>query len=108
MYESEPYASLVDIITASQLVENVIHAPDVATATNQLRIAMTWLQHAYNYFVTARMPHYQARTQQTINTLNSIINQLQTTSNLNTFQNNVIYGFMGVLSALYKEVNSTL
>lgn len=41
-----------------------------------------------------------------MNTLANVINQLQTTSNLKTFQDNVIYGFMGVLSSLYKEINS--
>lgn len=104
--EPEPYASLVDVTTASQFVENAIHAPDVATATNQLNMAMTWLQHAYNYFVTAQMPAFQARTQQVMNVLANIINQLQTTSNLKMFQDNVMYGFMGVLAALYKDINT--
>jgi hypothetical protein len=102
--EPEPFASLTDVITAAQLVENAIHAADIASATNYLNSAMLWLQHAYDYFGTANCQLLQQQTMQAMNTLRGVITNLQSTTQLKTFQANTIYGYMGILSALYNQL----
>lgn len=105
-FEPEPYASSIDVLTASQEVEKAIHSPNRTSTVKYLNSAMTWLQHAYDYFSTAKLYAYQSRTEQVMTLLNNIITRVKSASNLSAFQNNVIYGYMGVLSSLYKDIQN--
>lgn len=105
--EPESFTNRTDILNAAQQIQNAIYAPDLTSTTFYLNTALTQLQNAQNYFVSAGLTNLQARTQQVINVLTNIINQLQVAPNLAVFQNSVLYGFQGVISALRDQHNNS-
>jgi hypothetical protein len=111
----EPFASKIDLITAGQYMETAIHSPDVATTRQAINNAITYIQYARNYWLTAMGTHQFCN-----NTLRSLrdqsqsfINQLQsisvglTSTNLKSQQENNLYNQMGTLGAIYNK-NETL
>lgn len=104
--EPEPFASLIDVITASQSLEVAIHAKGRGDTLAALNNAQKYLDFAKHYFETANIPTMVARVQNVITELDTLIQKTkQTSSNqFSKFQEQTLYGFMGVLAALYRDI----
>jgi hypothetical protein len=103
----EPFASMIDVLTAAQKVEDAIHAEDKSETEKYLKEAKAFLQYAHAYLETYHSPEAETVTK-VINQLNELISE---TSNipsvkLGTFQQQELYAFQGVLSSLYSGVSS--
>lgn len=106
--QPEPYASSIDIITASQKIEEAIHASNIKEMQNYMNQAKKYLQYAQNYFKTAGladMVDYAGRVIDTLDTLGAESTVLRR-KNLQQFQEQRLYGYMGILSAFYKRTNA--
>lgn len=103
----EPFASMIDVLTAAQEMEKAIHAKNKNSTEKYLRRAKTYLQYAHDYLETYHSPE-AATVSQVINQLNELISQTGNipSAKLGTFQQQEIYGFQGVLSALYARISS--
>ncbi len=107
--QPEPFASLVDVITAAQILENAIHAPNSATTAAYLVNVSQNIKYAHDYVTSANLTELITRTTNIINYINqTLIPQANATnsSTLSTFQKNTLYGFQGVLSRLYYDLNA--
>ena len=96
------WASLTDVMTASQLVEDAIHAPTVATTSAFLLEANKNLGYALNYLTSAgTYPGLIAKVNNTISLLTQLRSMITPSADLATLQKGYIYNFMGCLSDLY-------
>jgi hypothetical protein len=103
----EPFASMIDVLTAAQQVENAIHANDKSETEKYLREAKTFLQYAHAYLETYQSPDAETVTK-VIDQLNELISKTNNipSAKLGTFQQQELYAFQGVLSSLYSKITS--
>lgn len=104
----EPFASLTDISVAAQYLEKSIHAPDRNKMENNLAVVLKYLQYARSYLKTAHLTHLVTQINQVISDFNHLLDQGKKISNKHrkSFQENNLYGFMGVLSALERNIQN--
>jgi len=114
-HSPEPWASLTDVITASQYLENAIHDKTVEETYNDLSNVVTQLEHARAYLLTA----YSAYKDPTYNTLanytaglisqvQGFMTQVQTVRDLSSFQSNTLYPFQAQLGYLYHQLQQLM
>jgi len=114
-YLPEPWASATDVITASQYLENAIHDPTVEDTYNDLSNVATQLEHARAYLLTA----YSAYKDPTYNTLatytaglitqvQEYMAQVQSVTDLSSFQSNTLYPFQAQLGYLYYRLEELM
>ena len=114
-YLPEPWASETDVITASQYLENAIHDPTVQDTYNDLSNVATQLEHARAYLLTA----YSAYKDPTYNTLatytaglitqvREFMTQVQSVTDLSSFQSNTLYPFQAQLGYLYYRLEELM
>lgn len=104
----EPFASMIDIITAAQYLEKAIHDSSIPIMLSHLNSVTTNLSYARDYFQGINDTAMVNRIQSVINAvegLKTTANKLKK-SQLTTFQKVTLYGFQGVIGALYQEVKN--
>lgn len=107
----EPFASLTDIITASQRLENAIHASTYDSIQSNIQSTLKYLQYAKDYLTTAskQYPNQSSQYLALANQVGLAMKQLQTIAsntpktNFASYQSSTIYNYQGVLSALYQQ-----
>jgi hypothetical protein len=111
----EPWASTVDIITASQYVEEAIHACDCKRTERNLSHAYKYLKYAHVYLESASTIYsaqsavYQNLALQLITAMSElkhIKKHIPKSKHLKQYQQSVIYNYQGVLSSLYKQISA--
>lgn len=105
----EPWASLTDIISASQYLEAAIHAPTMTLLNQAVHSAVQQLGYAQHYFQTLGNTYLEERTMAVANELASLPTKYVGTTvvganHLANLQTKVLYGYQGVISRLYREV----
>jgi len=114
-YLPEPWASVTDVITASQYLENAIHDPTAQDTYNDLSNVATQLEHARAYLLSA----YSAYKDPTYNTLatytaglitqvQEFMTQVQSVTDLSSFQSNTLYPFQAQLGYLYYRLEGLM
>jgi len=110
-YQPEPWASATDVITASQYLENAIHDKTVEDTYNDLANVVTQLEHARAYLLTAystyKDPTYNTLATYTaglISQVQGFMAQVQTVTDLPSFQSNTLYPFQAQLGYLYYQL----
>lgn len=113
----EPFASLTDVLTASQYMEVAIHASTGDAASSAIGNAIGQLQHAETYFNTAYSSGYNpvygelaTYTQGLISTLQTYAQQVVNLSGsaLTQFQSSTLYEFQGRLGYLYYRLEGLI
>ena len=102
-FSAEPYASMTDILIASQYLEKAIHAQDLVIAHQNINLAIEYLGYASDYLHKAKLYNEQAKVLSVI----SCYHKLLTLSNnipLLTFQTQYLYNSMADMSKLYQMV----
>jgi len=112
--EPEPWASMTDIITASQSLEDAIHACSYKSIQKDLKEAMKYLGYAKVYLTTAASayPNQSSQFMNLANLVGQTISQLKMVAkgvpkkNFKSYQTGTIYAFQGNMSSLYKQVSA--
>jgi hypothetical protein len=100
----EPYASMVDILTASQYMEYAIHDKTTATTIDHLNQVVEWLTHARDYFAKIDAQNMVMRLNKTIKYIEEkFIAEVKTPNVDLTKIKGKMYKFMGVLGKLYLD-----
>lgn len=109
---AEPWASLTDVFTASQRLEDAIHAPSYSVFTSAITGVNTYLQYAYDYLTKAPNPpsSYGKIAQvigQTQTNLQMLANGAKglSTAAFKAYQLGPVYDFQGQMSALASMLN---
>jgi hypothetical protein len=108
----EPFASLVDVLAASQYIEKAIHDSSVATTLVHLNKASQNLGYAQKYFETINNTTMANNIGNVINGLHTLINKVSAITpskssinkNLSKIQSFQLYAFQGVLGKLYIDL----
>lgn len=112
----EPFASVTDVISASQFIENAVHGKNKNDVVNNLNIAIIWLCHALTYFNAAiqsninnveYFKHLAGNIQFAINKLKYLLDNVPDDENKIAFSNylsNNIYSYQGYTSYLYENM----
>jgi hypothetical protein len=109
----EPWASMVDIITASQALEVAIHANTYRELQTALSEANKQLGYAKNYLSDAAKAYpVQSQTYLSLaNATNQAMIQLDQIAmgvprnNFSSYQSGTIYAFQGTMSSLYSQIS---
>lgn len=104
----EPFASMIDIITAAQYLEKAIHDPTIPMMMSHLNRVTTNLSYARDYFQGIHDMTMVNRIQSVINAVEGFKSTANTLkkSQLTNFQKVTLYGFQGVIGALYQDVKN--
>jgi hypothetical protein len=121
MSSPEPWASITDIISASQFMEYAIHATTATSAADWLTQAQAQMTNTSNYFKSAAAAAGPMSTMmQTFTNLQTqattIVNDLallkaeviKPTTILKTFQTGILYPYMGAFSNIYMKTTPLL
>lgn len=115
-YSPEPFASVTDVISASQFIENAVHGKNRNDVIYNLNTAINWLCHALTYFNAAiqsninnieDFKHLAGNIQFAINKLKYLSDNVPDDKNKIDFSNyllNNIYFYQGYTSYLYKNM----
>jgi len=118
-FPPEPFASMIDVITAGQFMESAIHASDVNSTLSALTSAQQQLTNARSYFQTAlsyACSQPLPRITESVYTdlinysnylickIQEFINALPSVSNLQSFQAQVLYPFQGMIGKLFQAL----
>jgi hypothetical protein len=100
MAAPEPFASMVDVLTAAQAVERAIHAPSALVAAAALTQARAQVLHAAGYLQLAGL---EALRRQALDLAADLVvlRAGLPRRGLAAYQNGPIYAFQGKLAALY-------
>jgi len=111
--EPEPFASLIDVMTASMYLEKAIHDKGmtaVPAVVMHLDKVKQFLGYAEKYFQAAGATSMVTKVKNVITALDGLIMKVNSknfkTSQLSKFQSQILYPFQGVLGKLYSEVES--
>lgn len=99
----EPFASMVDILTAAQYVEKAIHSANVTEVQTNMHSALQYLGYASAYLHTAGLYNEELAVNNVIQCYNNLMTHISTMA-LATFQTQVLYNSMANLHALYVMV----
>jgi len=114
--QPNPWASLVDIITASQYIEFAIHSTQVSEVQKNINTSKKWLCHALVYLQSAIDSHLQPVTsyrtlqgniQYALNVITMVekdLSQITSTSELNKFLTTKLYSVQGYMGYLSKNI----
>lgn len=109
MMEYKLYAGLIDIITASQIFENAIHAPDAKLSSEYVKDTVAWLEHARDQFAELKDDELVARVNQVIDLLNNtVMKELDQATDFKSYQKDKLSKYMLYLFMLYKLTNSLM
>ncbi|MHB1953678.1 MAG: hypothetical protein ACYCOU_07980 [Sulfobacillus sp.] len=107
----EPYASMSDVLTAGQALEEAIHAKSAQALGESIARAQLYLRYAHNYFSHAYHkygdPRYLSLAQEIVdakNRLSALASSRPT--DRKSFQEGLLYSFMGDLSRVYRDIRS--
>ena len=118
-FPPEPFASMIDVITAGQYMEAAIHASDANSTLSALTSAQQQLTNARSYFQTAlsyACSQPLPRITESVYTdlinysnylicqIQEFINALPSVSNLQSFQTQVLYPFQGMIGRLFQAL----
>lgn len=105
----EPFASLIDVQVAGQLIEEAIHAPDGETAAIEIYQAIVQLQRAVDYWSSLSSNTANVMRIQTENVRDALAqfqydaeNMYITGETLESFQSR-LYDFQAVMGKLYQD-----
>jgi hypothetical protein len=113
----EPWASLSDVLTASQYVENAIHDTDQISAKTNLILARRWLCYALKYINSAiqnklnpqdKYLELAGNLQYAINKLDYLTKNTPSGDGLTSYLSHNIYNYQGDLSYLYRQLSALL
>jgi len=117
--QPEPFASMVDIITAAQYIEAAIHASSGEEASKDLQLASDQMLHAKAYFDTAssinnlykivysRLSAQAGSLSQELITMSNNVKNMEGTQ-LANYQAGTIYPFQGKVRLLYFRVQKLM
>ena len=114
-YLPKPWDSATDVITASQYLENAIHDPTVQDTYNDLSNVATQLEHARAYLLSAyseyKDPTYNTLATYTAGLITQVqeyMAQVQSVTDLSSFQSNTLYPFQAQLGYLYYRLEELM
>lgn len=116
MVGPEPWASFVDIITASQKLEDAIHAKSYEKIQSYLRKVDKYLKYAQDYFIEGSQiyPDLQEGYENLVNQVTSARGTLENLAkkvpkeNFSQYQKTNLYDYQGVLGNLSKQISQTV
>lgn len=102
MYPAEPWASWTDTVTASQFLEQAIHAQTGDGAAQALGAAQSQLLHAAAYWTTYQRQDLATRWTAVADELGTYAGHVGGLSGsaLTTYQSTVLYAYQGTMAGL--------